>query len=469
MSYAAAYLGTKPVIRLPFGASGSQGVRPADWLDITMPAQSANRIEAIHGITDEEANYASVQITTSTGNYTVDWGDGTGIDTVTSGTKIDHLYDWNNPLLGGVKSDGMKQARVIITPVSGNFTVVNFQVRATGTGLAGAYSTGWLDVAISGPSINSLVFGGITAFHRLLRRFRMNTLAVDSFVNLLSNCLRLVSLSPLASSVLITNMSNMFNNCSSLQSIPAFPGSVAAVRSMFRMFQGCSSLQSIPAFPGSVAAATDMGVMFANCSSLQSIPAFPGSVAAVTNMSNMFQGCRSLKTIPAFPGSVAAVVNMFDMFQGCSSLQSIPAFPGSVAAVRSMVRMFQDCSSLQSIPAFPGSVAAVTNMSNMFNNCSSLQSIPIIETSGVSSVANANNMFSTCPSLAKARTDGLRFAISYNGCKLTANSLNDIFTGLGTAAGATVADRTIDVRNNIGSTTCNTTIATAKGWTVQTI
>jgi hypothetical protein len=42
-------------------------------------------------------------------------------------------------------------------------------------------------------------------------------------------------------------MSNMFNSCSSLQTIPPFPGSVAAVINMSNMFNSCSSLQAIPA------------------------------------------------------------------------------------------------------------------------------------------------------------------------------------------------------------------------------
>jgi hypothetical protein len=110
-----------------------------------------------------------------------------------------------------------------------------------------------------------------------------------------------------------------------------------------------------------------MNNMFLGCSSLQTIPPFPESVAAVTNMSFMFQSCSSLQTIPPFPGSVAAVTTMSSMFFGCSSLQTIPPFPDSVAAVTNMSGMFQNCSSLQTIPPMDTSgVSSSANFANIY-------------------------------------------------------------------------------------------------------
>jgi hypothetical protein len=74
---------------------------------------------------------------------------------------------------------------------------------------------------------------------------------------------------------------------------------------------------------------TNMSSMFTSCFSLQTIPPFPGSVAAVTTMASMFQTCFSLQTIPPFPGSVAAVTAMNNMFNSCSSLQTIPPMDAS--------------------------------------------------------------------------------------------------------------------------------------------
>jgi len=179
----------------------------------------------------------------------------------------------------------------------------------------------------------------------------------------------------------------------------------------------------------------------------------------------MFYGCASLQSIPAFPGSVEAVTTMRQMFYNCHSLQAIPSFPGSVEAVTTMYQMFYNCYSLQTIPAFPGSVAAVTDMRQMFYDCVSLQTIPAFETNGIASATPPTEMFSGCRSLAVGRTNGIRYSISYAGCKLSASQLNAIFTGLGTADNAG-GQQTVTITGNYGAATCDQTIATGKGWTV---
>ena len=492
MSYCAAYYGTKPVIRLPYGATGSQWTRPADWPALPVLAPTDQKFVGLYGVENNEGNYVSVLAKCSSGTYTVDWGDGTVDAGCTSDVKIDHWYDYSDADLGAAMADGYKAAVVTITPDSGNLTKIDLQQKHSLPGLpTTAFNVNWLDVAINGPSISILTIGGTTVSLGLLRKFTLGTVAVTSFASLFRACRMLVSLSPLASTAAVTDMSYMFTGCASLQTIPAFPGSVAEVTTMALMFYGCASLQTIPAFPGSVAAVTNMSYMFygcaslqtipafpgsvaavknmsymfQNCYSLQSIPAFPGSVAAVTNMSYMFTGCASLQTIPAFPGSVAAVTTMYQMFYGCTSLQTIPAFPGSVAAVTTMALMFYGCASLQTIPAFPGSVAAVTTMYQMFYGCTSLQTIPAFETNGIVSAAASTEMFLNCRSLAVGRTNGIRYSVSYAGCKLSAAQLNAIFTGLGTADNAR-GQQTVTITGNYGAATCDQTIATGKGWTV---
>ena len=56
----------------------------------------------------------------------------------------------------------------------------------------------------------------------------------------------------------------------------------------------------------------------------------------------------------------------------------------------------------------------------------------------------------------------MRFGFSIANSQLSATSLNDLFTSLGTASGS----QTITVTGNPGAPTCNTSIATSKGFTV---
>ena len=93
---------------------------------------------------------------------------------------------------------------------------------------------------------------------------------------------------------------------------------------------------------------TDMELMFENCSSLTTIPKLDTS--QVTNMKAMFKNCSSLTTIPKLDTS--QVTNMDYMFFSCFNLQSIPELDTS--QVTTMSRMFCDCFSITDLGGFIG-------------------------------------------------------------------------------------------------------------------
>ena len=126
--------------------------------------------------------------------------------------------------------------------------------------------------------------------------------------------------------------------------------------------QFVSLIKKIPDIDTSVV--TNMSSMFSDCTSLITIPLL--NTSAVTNMSSMFSRCSSLKTIPEL--NTSAVTNMGSMFSSCSSLTTIPELDTS--QVTQMSVMFQGCSSLIAIPQLDAS--KVTYMIYAFLNCSSL-------------------------------------------------------------------------------------------------
>jgi hypothetical protein len=58
--------------------------------------------------------------------------------------------------------------------------------------------------------------------------------------------------------------------------------------------------------------------------------------------------------------------------------------------------------------------------------------------------------------------NGTTYSISYEGCSLSSEALNDIYEGLGT----TYNNSTITITGNPGVNSDNPSIATSKGWTV---
>ena len=188
----------------------------------------------------------------------------------------------------------------------------------------------------------------------------------------------------------VTNMSNMFNYCSSLRTIPLFDTS--SVTNMNAMFSNCGALKTVPLFDTS--SVTNMSVMFNRCSALKTIPLLETSL--VTTMSNMFNRCSALKTIPLLDTS--SVTNMISMFRDCEALKTVPLLDTS--SVVSMASMFSSCSSLETIPLLD--TPLLVNTSSMFSSCSSLRTMASLDTSSVTSM---NNMFSNCQALRKVSID----------------------------------------------------------------
>ena len=134
-----------------------------------------------------------------------------------------------------------------------------------------------------------------------------------------------------------------------------------------------------------------------------------------------------------------------------------------------MLERFTCDASLTSVgPSFSQSYAlrsvsldtsSVTNFAAMFQSCSSLQTVPALNTAAGT---NFTNMFYNCYSLQQSDITGTKYTISYASANLSAAALNNIYTKLGTAAGA----QTITVTSNWGTAGDDPTIATAKGWTV---
>jgi surface protein len=384
--------------------------RPEDWLPMPMGITSANQIfVGLHAVIENGDNYVAFLFTTSTGQYQVDWGDGT-TTLHNSNTIAQKQYDFAtyDPTNTTLTSRGYKQAMITVTPVSGNLLTCNFQQRyVTVPAQNQGYSTGFLDCILSMPNASSggsIVFGGTTVRHTYIERVNVLTIG---------GC---------------TSMGNLFRDCFSLQSVPLF--NTANVTSMVNMFVSCYSLQSVPLF----------------------------DTANVTNMTSMFNSCFSLQSVPLF--NTANVTNMASMFSGCLSLQSVPLF--NTANVTNMSSMFESCRSLQSVPLF--NTANVTIMAVMFNTCQSLNSIPALSTAAITTdfgtfFANAVSSLNRCQMV-------FQRTVSFANCQLSRDAIVEIFNNL-----SVVVSATITITGNWGVTALSAAdllIATNKGWTVTT-
>jgi surface protein len=357
--------------------------RPADWITLTAPASNEQKFVGLLGISNDNSNYVALL---AQGNYTVDWGDGSATENITSNTKASHQYTYSS-ISSTVTSDGFKQVIVTVTPQAGqNLTMIDLQQTFTRTNLGTSAQIPWLDIAIAGTNLTTIKLTGSTSptFNMgYLQRVNIVSSNLTSYASLFAFCVRLKNFTVNTNST-ITSTVSMFSSCSSLESVPLFDTS--SVTNMSNMFANCLSLESVPLF--NTSSVTTMNAMFANCINLKSVPLFNTDV--VTVMASMFDGCGSLHSVPLFNTPLLSMTS--SMFYACRSLESVPLF--NTSSVTTMSTMFTNCFSLESVPLF--NTSSVTTMANMFESCLSLESVPLFNTS---SVTTMSSMFSGCRSL----------------------------------------------------------------------
>jgi len=177
----------------------------------------------------------------------------------------------------------------------------------------------------------------------------------------------------------VTNMSYMFNNCSSLTSLDLSNFNTSKVTNMNGMFRGCSSLESLDLSSFNTGNVTSMTYMFYYCSSLQSIT-FGNSfnTANVTDMSYMFSHCSAFTSLDLSSFNTANVTNMTYMFRLCSALTSLNVSNFNTEKVTDMSNMFVGCYSLESLDLSSFDFGKVANFSGMFTDLGKNVSLPLV-------------------------------------------------------------------------------------------
>ena len=127
---------------------------------------------------------------------------------------------------------------------------------------------------------------------------------------------------------------------------------------------------------------TDMGNMFGNCSSLTSLDVSGFNTDNVTNMAGMFVGCWKLESLDVSHFNTAKVTDMTNMFVGCQSLKSLDVSNFNTAKVIDMNDMFDYCKSLESLDLSSFTFNGNMDTDRMMTQCTSLKSLTIPSTAG---------------------------------------------------------------------------------------
>ena len=233
---------------------------------------------------------------------------------------------------------------------------------------------------------------------KYLFKFIFNDLLTNTS-NLFEECKTLISLDfTKFKTNYITDMNNMFNGCSLLKSLDLSNFKTKHVTNMKQMFNNCEKLVNLDVSSFDIINVTDMSYMFNNCKSLNILNLSNFKTKSVKSMKGMFNNCNSLNFINISNFETTDVIDMSEMFNLCSSLNSLNLSKFNTYNVENMYKMFYKCSSLINLNLENFKTPNLKNIQNMFSECSSLISLNI-DNFTTNNVDNMNELFKNCSSL----------------------------------------------------------------------
>src|SRR5574337_1200025 len=445
--------------------------RPSSWLSMPSVVSTDQKFVGLHAVY-EDSNFVALS---ASGNYTVDWGDGTSPVNTSAGVTTEYDIPYANVAGNtdvGIASavavtftdsgdtvnltahgfqNGQKVAFSTITSTTGistyttyfvvNKTANNFQIAASINGSALALTTDGSGNAYVPKYRQVLVTVTMQSGQTLTAlnlHIKHSTSLLQSYTSgFLDIVIAGSSIVDLRIGVQTPGSFTQTINFRDLETVSLLSSDL---RQWEQLFYVCTSLQQISSLAVSSISASSSSVTFTDSGDVVNWTAHPlrngdsvifTSITSTTGISantryfvvgtttNTFQistsyGGSALALTTDGSGVVAAGTNFSSMFSNCTSLQSIPLL--NTAAGTNFNSMFSNCASLQSIPLL--NTAAGTNFNSMFNSCYSLQSIPLLNTAAGT---NFSSMFSNCASLQSIpllnTAAGTDFGSMFNRCR----------------------------------------------------
>ena len=213
---------------------------------------------------------------------------------------------------------------------------------------------------------------------------------------------------------------------------------------------------------------TNMSSMFENCSSLTSLDLSNWNTSKVTSMSSMFSNCKSLTTLDLSNWNTSKVTSNYNMFYNCESLTTLDLSNFDTSNITDIFGMFSMCSSLTSLNLSNFNTGKVTNMNDMFQKCKSLTTLDLSNWN-TSKVTSMGSMFWYCSKLSNltlgtdwASNSGID-SFNLSSCPLTRESAVDVINKLATRSNSPV----ITFSNQVGLYQSEIDVVTNKGWSVS--
>ena len=148
---------------------------------------------------------------------------------------------------------------------------------------------------------------------------------------------------------------------------------------LFAYSSGITSAENLE-LPADTLASSCYTEMFSNCTSLETAPELPATTLAEYCYKSMFNYCSSLTSAPELPALTMESHCYDSMFHYCTSLATAPELPSTSLALGCYISMFNGCSSLETAPDLLADTLEGSCYGSMFSNCTNLNYIKMLAT-----------------------------------------------------------------------------------------
>lgn len=230
-----------------------------------------------------------------------------------------------------------------------------------------------------------------------------DTKSVENISYLFTDCrlLQNVKWGESFSTAQVTNMSGVFQNCTSLATVDLSKWNTDKVTSTAFMFDNASALKNIAGVQDFNASNfRNTTFMFQNCKGLVALDLSKWKTNNLDNTAYMFNGASELKSLDVSGFDTSKVTNMSFMFNEDKGLKVLDISNFDTSNVTDMGYMFNQCNGLVSLNINKSTflVNNAKNMSFMFNNCSSLEALNV-SNFYTSNVTDISSLFGNCRKL----------------------------------------------------------------------
>ena len=224
----------------------------------------------------------------------------------------------------------------------------------------------------------------------------------------------------------VTDMSNMFEDCSSLTSLDLSSWDTSKVTDMSNMFYNCSSLTSLNLSGWNTSNVTRVSDIFVDCD-LTNLNLSGWNVSNITNIRDIFSGINVLN-LNLSDWDVSNITNLADMFYGISKLKNLNVSGWDMSNATNTLQMFENDFEILNVTnmKLPSNssylfsynynlkeiigintvdVSNTTNMKFLFYDCSKLTSLDLSNWN-ISNVTDMSDMFANCSSLTSLDLSG---------------------------------------------------------------